>query len=122
MIFRETWCSHCRREVPKLEKIYTGYKDKGLKVIGLTKINKGATPEKINEFIEEKGITYPIAKENGSLSQYFKVKGIPAAALISNGKIVWRGHPSRLPGQLLKKYLKIQTQLDQDKDEITPEF
>ena len=122
LFFWETWCGYCRREAPKIEKIYTDYKDKGLKVVGLTKINKSATPEKVSEFIKEQSITYPIAKENGSLSKYFKVQGIPAAALINSGKIVWRGHPARLPDQLLKKYLKIQTQLDQDKDEITPEF
>jgi len=124
LFFWETWCGYCRREAPKIQKIYTDYKDKGLKVIGLTKINKTATPEKVVEFIKEKGITYPIAKETGTLSQYFKVRGIPAAALISNGKIVWRGHPGRLPDQLLKKYLKsqIRPQSDQDKDTITPEF
>ncbi len=108
VLFWETWCGYCRREMPKIQKIYTDYKDKGLKVIGLTKVNRSATPEKIIEFIKENAITYPIAKEDGSMSQYFKVRGIPAAALISNNKIVWRGNPARLPDQLLKKYLEIQ--------------
>ncbi len=124
LLFWETWCPHCRRELPELENTYTDYKDKGLKVVGFTKINKSATPEKVMEFIKEKGITYPIARETGLLSKYFKVQGIPAAALINNGKIVWRGHPARLPDQLLKKYLKIQVQpqLNQDKDTIMPDF
>ncbi len=60
--------------------------------------------------IKENSITYPIAKEDGSMSQYFKVQGIPAAALIYNDKIVWRGNPARLPEQLLKKYLEIKSQ------------
>jgi len=110
LLFWETWCGYCRREAPKIQKIYTDYKDKGLQVIGLTKVNRSATPEKITEFIKENSITYPIAKEDGSMSQYFKVQGIPAAALIYNDKIVWRGNPARLPEQLVKKYLDIQVQ------------
>jgi thiol-disulfide isomerase/thioredoxin len=105
VLFWETWCGYCRREMPKIQKIYTDYKDKGLKVIGLTKVNRSATPETVIEFIKENSITYPIAMEDGSMTKYFKVQGIPAAALISNGKIVWRGNPARLPDQLLKKYL-----------------
>lgn len=110
VLFWEIWCGYCRREMPKIQKIYTGYQDKGLTVIGLTKVNRSATPEKVTEFINKNSITYPIAKENGSMSQYFKVRGIPAAALICNNKIVWRGNPARLPDQLLKKYLEIQIQ------------
>jgi len=105
LIFWETWCGYCRRDAPKFQNLYTDYKDKGLEVIGLTKVNKTATPEKVTAFIKEESLTYPIAKENGSLTRYFKVQGVPAAALISKGKIVWRGHPSRLPEKLLKKYL-----------------
>ena len=116
LIFWETWCGFCQREVPKLQKTYTEYKDDGLQVIGFTKINRSATPEKVIEFIKENNITYPIAKENGSLSQYFKVQGIPAAALISKGKIVWRGNPARLPDQLIKKYLSIQTSPEHHQD------
>ncbi len=110
LLFWETWCGYCHREAPKIQKIYTDYKDNGLQVIGLTKVNGSATPEKVIEFIKKNALTYPIAKEDGSMSQYFKVQGIPAAALICNDKIVWRGNPARLPEQLLKKYLEIQTQ------------
>lgn len=108
LVFWESWCGYCRRAVPNIETTYLDYKDNGLKVIGFTKINKSATPEKVTEFIEEHALTFSIAKEDGSLSKYFKVQGIPAAALVSNGKIVWRGHPARLPDPLLKKYLNIQ--------------
>ncbi|MFT5686791.1 MAG: serine/threonine protein kinase/thiol-disulfide isomerase/thioredoxin [Myxococcota bacterium] len=98
LIFWEQWCPHCKREVPALQEVYQTYSNRGLQIIGLTKITKDSTEEKVEEFISEKGLTYPIAKEygGGSLSEYFNVSGIPAAALIKDGEVIWRGHPARL--------------------------
>ena len=107
VVFWETWCPHCRNEAPKIQDKYDSYKDSGLQVIGVTKINKSATEEKVVEFITEKDLDYPIAKENGSLTKHFNVSGIPAAALVSKGKIVWRGHPARLDDKSLKGFLNI---------------
>ncbi len=105
IVFWEVWCPHCRREVPKLKDTYEKYHGKGLGVVGLTRITKSATPEKVRDFIKEQEIPYPIAKENGELASYFNVSGIPAAALVKDGKIVWRGHPARLTDELLTKNL-----------------
>jgi thioredoxin-like negative regulator of GroEL len=50
-------------------------------------------------------VDYPIAKETGELSRYFNVSGIPAAAVIKDGKVVWRGHPAQLKEDQLKSWL-----------------
>jgi thiol-disulfide isomerase/thioredoxin len=105
VVFWETWCPHCQREVPKLQKLYTDYKSKGLQVIGVTKVTKTATDEKVTEFITTQKLSYPIAKEDGQLSAYFNVAGIPAAALVKDGKVVWRGHPATLTDEMLAKWL-----------------
>jgi thiol-disulfide isomerase/thioredoxin len=101
LIFWEAWCPHCKDEVPKLQQIYEDYKDRGLQVLGVTRITKTATEEMVQSFLDESGITYPMAKETGDLAGYFNVKGIPAAAFVENGKIVWRGHPIRLTNELM---------------------
>ncbi|RMG43281.1 MAG: hypothetical protein D6718_12615 [Acidobacteria bacterium] len=105
LIFWEQWCPHCRREVPKIEQTWERYKDRGLQVIGLTKITRSATEEKVQQFIADNHLTYPIAKENGEMSRAFNVSSIPAAAVVKDGKIVWRGHPARLTPELLEKWL-----------------
>jgi len=105
VVFWEVWCPHCKREVPKLEETYEKYKGKGLEVVGLTKITKSSTPEKVEEFIKEQKLTYPIAKETGEMSDYFAVSGIPAAAVIKDGKVVWRGHPGRLTDDMINAWL-----------------
>ncbi|MCB9746256.1 MAG: TlpA family protein disulfide reductase [Alphaproteobacteria bacterium] len=96
VIFFEVWCPHCRREVPALQSHYAELAPRGLEVMALTRLTKSSTWESTQEFIDEQGLSYPIGKENGSMAEYFKVSGIPAAAVIQDGEIVWRGHPGRL--------------------------
>ena len=105
IVFWEVWCPHCRREVPKLKETFDHFASKGLQVVGLTKVTRSATDEKVTEFIKEEGVPYPIAKETGEMSEYFNVSGIPAAAIIKDGKVIWRGHPARLSDDLLNSYL-----------------
>lgn len=106
LVFWETWCPHCQREVPRLTALYERFKAQGLRVIGLTKVSKSASDETVAQFIEERSVAYPIAKERGgSLSTLFNVSGVPAAAVVKDGKVVWRGHPARLSDQLLQTWL-----------------
>ena len=105
VIFWEVWCPHCKGEVPKLQKLYEGYRDQGLQVLGLTKITRTATEDAVTSFLADSAVEYPVAKETGELSEYFSVKGIPAAAVVKGGKIVWRGHPMRLTDEMLRKWL-----------------
>lgn len=105
LVFWEVWCPHCQREVPELEATYEKLAPQGLEIVGLTKITKSATEEKVTEFIKEKGVTYPMAKESGELSAWFNVSGIPAAAIVKDGKIVWRGHPGRLTDEMISGWL-----------------
>lgn len=105
LVFWETWCPHCQREVPKLQALHDALSGDGLQVVGLTRITKSSTEEKVTNFIGEQKVGYPVAKEDGSISQYFNVSGIPAAAVIKGGKVVWRGHPARLNEQMLRGWL-----------------
>lgn len=105
VVFWELWCPHCKREVPKLQALYESLKGDGLRVVGLTKVNKSSTDEKVSEFIKTQSVSYPMAKENGSASQHFGVSGIPAAAVVKDGKVIWRGHPARLSEAQLKSWL-----------------
>jgi len=105
LVFWEEWCPHCKREVPKMQALYNDLKGDGLQVVGLTKITRSSTEEKVTTFIADKQIGYPVAKEDGELSRYFNVSGIPAAAVLKDGKVVWRGHPSQLSEAKLKAWM-----------------
>ncbi len=105
LIFWEVWCPHCRREVPKVQRLWESLHPKGLQIVGLTKITKSSTEQKVADFIAQQKLTYPIAKEKGGLSRYFSVRGIPAAAIVKDGKVIWRGHPASLSDKFLESLL-----------------
>jgi thiol-disulfide isomerase/thioredoxin len=106
LVFWETWCPHCKREMPKMQPNAEKWKAKGVQVVGLTKITKSSTEEAVTTFIKENEIKFPMAKEKeGSMSAAYAVSGIPAAALVKDGKVIWRGHPSGLTDEVLQGLL-----------------
>lgn len=106
VVFWELWCPHCRREVPVLNATHKAFQDQGLRVVGLTRLTRSETEASVLEFVKDQGVGYPIAQENGDLTRAFNVAGIPAAALVKDGTIVWRGHPARLTDELLAALLE----------------
>lgn len=107
VVFWEVWCPHCKNEVPKLPDWVTRYGAQGFQVIALTKVTKSATDDKIMAFIEDYNLTFAIGKEDGTATTQFAVTGIPAAALIQDGVVVWRGHPARMTSEMIEKYLPV---------------
>jgi thiol-disulfide isomerase/thioredoxin len=105
VVFWEIWCPHCKREVPSLEARHNKYKSKGLNIVGLTKLSRNKSKEEVMKFVTDSKVTYPIGKEDGALSKAFAVSGIPAAAVVKDGKIVWRGHPGSLDDGTLEGFL-----------------
>lgn len=105
VVFWESWCPHCRNEVPKLQAVYDSYREQGLQVVGVTRLTRDANEATVQSFIDEHHVGYPMAKESGALAEYFNVKGIPAAAVVKDGQIVWRGHPTRLTDQMLSSWM-----------------
>ncbi|MFK7929592.1 MAG: TlpA family protein disulfide reductase [Myxococcota bacterium] len=105
LVFFEQWCPHCRREMPRLGEL-----EAQISVVGVTKVNRSSTDDKVVQFIGEHDLTFPIAKErNGSLSQHYVVSGVPAAAIVVDGVVVWRGHPARLHDGGLKRAMSMKT-------------
>lgn len=105
-VFWEVWCPHCKREVPKLAETYKKYNPKGLDMVGLTKLTRDVTEQQVTDFLKENNVSYPIAKEQGeAMSTAYGVRGIPAAAVVKDGKVVWRGHPAKLTDAMIEGWL-----------------
>jgi thiol-disulfide isomerase/thioredoxin len=105
VVFWEVWCPHCKREVPKLQATFDTYKSQGLGVIGLTKLTRGKTVDEVKAFITETKVSYPMGKEAGDMSEFFGVSGVPAAAVVKSGKVVWRGHPAQVTEDMIKGWI-----------------
>lgn len=106
LAFFETWCVHCRREIPKLQAVSERLEGQ-VDVVALTQVRRSATDETVRDFIEDYGLTFPVARdEDGRLSQHYDVRPVPATVLLHRAKVVWRGHPSLLDDATFEALLR----------------
>jgi hypothetical protein len=89
LVFWEAWCPFSIRAVPGLDEIYRTYRSSGLEVLGLTRITRSSTVARVEEFIEEKGISFAVAKDNGRAWTWFECRGTPWITLVRDGKVIW---------------------------------
>jgi uncharacterized caspase-like protein/thiol-disulfide isomerase/thioredoxin len=102
LVFFEVWCPHCKRELPKLQPLADRWRSQGLQVIGSTTLSRGKTEADGLAFLRELNVTFPVFKERErSMSDAYGVSGVPAAAIVRVGKVVWRGHPAQLTDELI---------------------
>jgi len=87
-----------------LNELQEEYKSKGLSIVGVTSESR----EKTDPWIAKHKAAYPYAfDKGGKLSRGVKVSGIPAAVLVNpRGKVVWKGHPSKLSKSLIEEHIK----------------
>jgi thiol-disulfide isomerase/thioredoxin len=105
MVFFETWCPHCQDEAPRLEQMFQAFRNRGVSVIGLTKVSETATEESVYGFITDYGVTFPIGKVTEAFGGRYGVESMPAGVILKNGKIVWRGKPDLIGGNTIEMIL-----------------
>ncbi len=106
LVFWEVWCQFCQVEMPRIEELFKYYKGTGIQVVGVTQMNQNATDEQVKEFLKDRSIEYPIARDsNGSVSKFFHVSRIPSAAVVKDGKVIWRGHSKDITDEFIVSLL-----------------
>lgn len=102
-VFWELWCPHCQRELPRLQPLLERHPQ--LQIVGLTKLSREVERADVEAFLSEHGVRFPVAQESGELSEHYGVRGIPAAAMVVDGTIIWRGHPAHLDDEMIERFL-----------------
>jgi cytochrome c biogenesis protein CcmG/thiol:disulfide interchange protein DsbE len=90
--FWATWCGPCRAEMPAIQNAATTYGER----VQFIAVNQGETPSIIDPFVDEFGLTFPIALdlEQAVGADLYNVMGMPTTFFIDgDGTIqrVWMG-------------------------------
>ena len=78
-----TWCHPCRAETPYLQSVYERYRDRGLRILGVS-VDRRADRSAVIEFVEEFGVEYDIALDPDAVSRdLFHARGLPTSVLFN---------------------------------------
>ncbi|MCK5197736.1 MAG: TlpA family protein disulfide reductase, partial [Spirochaetales bacterium] len=88
-----TWCPPCRAEMPSMERLYQKLKDSDFTILAIaTPTPPRETREKIVDFINENGYTFPVLIDDSrEISYQYGSDSIPTSWIIdANGKVIAR--------------------------------
>jgi nucleoredoxin len=90
LYFSAHWCGPCRNFTPNLKKVYETLKADG-KDFEVVFVTSDRTQEQFNEYFAEMpwaAIPFDNKSEIASLEEKFEVSGIPAMAVLQDGKLI----------------------------------
>jgi thiol-disulfide isomerase/thioredoxin len=83
--FFATWCGPCRREMPELNRYYSEHQDQPFLLLG---IDSEESQERVQDFLNDLGVTFPTVIDPGPLQRDFHIDSFPTTVLIGvDGKI-----------------------------------
>jgi thiol-disulfide isomerase/thioredoxin len=85
--FWASWCGPCRVEQPDFQKVWTSYKDKGVRFLGVTVRD---TLTNALSHVEEFRVTYPsvFTKNDNTIAYKFRVLFVPSSFVLDrSGRI-----------------------------------
>lgn len=86
--FWATWCGPCKLAMPGVQKLQDRYKDKPVKVIGISCWErKTADPD---QYMKDKGYTYGLLLGGNEVADLYKLDGLPTFYVINSaGKVMY---------------------------------
>jgi peroxiredoxin len=102
--FWATWCPPCRKEIPDLAALYSGFSSLGLVILGIS----DETADKVAPFVQKQNVPYPVLLDPGDkVEKLFSVGGIPKSFVYDReGKLVATAIDMRTRQQLLAMLAK----------------
>lgn len=93
--FWATWCVPCVAEMPALERLYQGLKDKNFEIVAVS-MDPEESSAAVSKFVKEKGLSFTILKDpEMSIPPQFGVSGFPETYFVGkNGELLEFEDPS----------------------------
>jgi len=105
--FMAAWCGPCIDELPALNKLNKRYRDRGLKIIGISIDPEG--PGAMQPIVTKLKIEFPVYWCGEKAIDIFKLTAIPMLLFIRQGEMVERLHGKRSEkflDQKIREFLK----------------
>ena len=105
--FWASWCGPCRKENPKVVRLYEKYKDKGFEILGVSLDSK---KDRWINAIAQDGLTWPQISDlkgwKNEAAKMYGVRSIPTTLLLdAEGKIIGRNYRGAALEAKLKEIL-----------------
>jgi thiol-disulfide isomerase/thioredoxin len=98
------WCGPCVQKLPHSQALYEKYRGRGLVVIGIHSLYGNKNVER---FVKQKGLTFPVALDNGETQKRYFVVSWPTYFLIDKrGILAWGFSPQPPADEQIEKLLK----------------
>lgn len=81
-----TWCGLCGSEFPAMQEAYEQYQDK-LEIIALS-VEPTDTDEVLADYVQEKGMSFCVARDTDMVGSRFFYNGIPISAVVDRFGII----------------------------------
>jgi thiol-disulfide isomerase/thioredoxin len=99
LVAMAAWCNPCREELPILQKLHSKYKDRGLRIIGISLDVSG--PEAMQPLIDGYGLDFPIYWGGETMTAQYGISAIPLIMIAKQGQIV-----ERITGKQSEEFLE----------------
>ena len=106
LVFYASWCPHCQKEAPTLQRLYTELGPKGLNVVG---VDVDQQISDAQSFVKTYRISFPVAHGNpsahSSTLDTYGISGVPTVYVLDKGGIVKHVYKGEAAEGTLKKDL-----------------
>jgi len=89
--FWATWCAPCRYSMPRLQSLWSEYRSRGLELYSVDTDDPAPNRDsQVREFLSSNGLSFPVALDDGSASNAFRIANLPTMLLLDrSGHVVW---------------------------------
>ncbi len=114
--FWQTTCVGCVGATPKLNRLFSEYRDRGFLVLGVNR--EPGEEARVRAFVEERAIRYPIVVDPGFVSELYGIYATPTVVLIGADGVIRAKHQGPVTEERLAKEIEAALEAARPKVEV----